>query len=143
MTARLVLVALVSTVSLARPAHPTTTAPALWIERQDGPNIRAIRTAFHQYGHKAENQAIRVAACESTGDHDGSDGYRLEPTAHNGSSTGLFELHRPSHEARARRLGFTWPQMFQAGPNALVAADLYGDGEDFHQWRWSQSCWAA
>jgi hypothetical protein len=110
-----------------------------WIERQDGPNIRAIRSAFHRYGHRVENEAIRVGACESTGDHDGSDGYRLEPRASNGQNLGLFEIHWPSHSGRAARLGIARHQLFDAVANARLAADIYGSHRSWGPWtcRWA------
>ena len=71
----------------------------------------AIRTAFGPAG----NKAVAVARCES----------RLIPTARNGVHAGLFQLSRHWHEGRARRLGFAWAQMYEAGPNIAVALDLY------------------
>ncbi len=85
----------------------------------------AIRAAFGSAGDKA----VAVARCES----------RLIPTARNGVHAGLFQLSRRWHEGRARRLGFTWAQMYEAGPNIAVALDLYREA-GFQPW----SCrWAA
>lgn len=66
----------------------------------------------------------------------------FNPTARNGSSTGLAQLHRRWHEARARRLGFVWQRMIEARPNLLVAADLWRE-QGMGPWRPSRACWAA
>lgn len=95
-----------------------------------------IRAGFARFGPDVAEQAIRVAGCESTGDETGQ---RLNPQAVNGPHAGLFQLSRTYHEARATRLGFTWAQMFEPGPNIAVAADIFGES------RWGPwTCrWAA
>lgn len=52
-----------------------------------------------------------------------------------GRLMGVKGKKNPNYEARARRLGFTWEQMYQARPNAVVAHDLWLEGRDWHQWR--------
>jgi hypothetical protein len=50
---------------------------------------------------------------------------RNQPAVVNGSGhTGCLQLSR-IHAARAARLGFSWVQMRQAWPNAVVAYDLW------------------
>lgn len=59
--------------------------------------------------------ALRVARCEST----------MRPDAvGRAGERGLMQVH-PVHRARIERLGYTWDQMLQPGPNLAVAHDLY------------------
>lgn len=95
-----------------------------------------IRSAFARFGPEVAEEAVRVAGCESTGD---ASGQRLNPAAMNGAHYGLFQVSRTYHDARVRRLGFTWEQMTEAGPNAVVAADLYGE----QRWGPWECRWAA
>ena len=77
-----------------------------------------IRRVFARFGPAVAEQAVRVAGCES----------RYDPAVVNSSGhTGLFQLSPRYHTARAQRLGFSWAQMREAEPNALVAADLYAE----------------
>ncbi len=78
-----------------------------------------IRFYFGNRGASTSDQerAVRVARCESG----------LQPTARNGQFTGLFQLGRGYHEGRAARLGYSWDQMWEAGPNIQVAADLWAE----------------
>ncbi len=78
---------------------------------QSGSIPAAIRAAFGSAGDKA----VAVARCESS----------LIPTKQNGVHAGLFQLSRTWHEGRARRLGFAWAQMYEAGPNIAVAHHLF------------------
>lgn len=97
-----------------------------------------IRAGFARFGPAVAEEAVRVAGCESTGDETGNN---LNEAAKNGPHAGLFQLSRIYHEERARRLGFTWDQMFQAGPNIAVAVDLFAE-----QGSWSPTwtcAWAA
>ena len=87
-----------------------------------------IRAGFARFGPDVAEQAVRVAQCEST----------LNPAATNGHHAGLFQIAEPYHRARIARLGFTWAQMLEAGPNVAVAADLYGES-GWQPW----SCWWA
>lgn len=74
---------------------------------------------------------VRLARCEST----------LNPTARNGTHIGLFQLAKRYHETRARRLGFTWSQMTQSTPNAVVAHDLFRE-QGRTPWLASRQCWS-
>lgn len=86
-----------------------------------------IRATFARFGSLVAEQAVRVAKCESG----------FSPTARLGPNVGVFQLNGSFHRARAARLGFTWEQMTQAGPNIAVAADLYGDS-GWGPWSWLQ-----
>lgn len=84
-----------------------------------------IRRVFARFGPDVAEQAVRVAWCESH--HD--------PAVVNSSGhTGLFQISPRYHQARAQRLGFSWAQMREAEPNALVAADLYGETHSWRAW---------
>lgn len=76
-----------------------------------------IRSVFGRFGADIAEQAVRVAQCES----------HLNPRATNGSHVGLFQISGRYHQGRVARLGFTWSQMYEAGPNTTVAADLFGE----------------
>lgn len=76
-----------------------------------------IRRAFARFGAEVAEEAVRVSGCETGG--------TWNPAARNGAHAGLFQLSRTYHEDRARRLGFTWEQMFQVEPNIAVAVDIY------------------
>jgi hypothetical protein len=82
--------------------------------------IAVIREVFVRFGLDVAEQAVRIAGCETGGTYN--------PAVVNSSGhTGLFQLAPRYHTARAQRLGFTWDQMREARPNALVAADLYAE----------------
>lgn len=82
--------------------------------------VAVIRDVFSRFGTAIAEQAVRVSSCETGGTFD--------PTVVNSSGhTGLFQLAPRYHTARAARLGFSWPQMREARPNALVAADLFAE----------------
>lgn len=68
-------------------------------------------------------EALDVARCES----------RFRPDARNGVHVGLFQLSGRWHRARAARLGYEWERMTEAGPNAVVAADLH-DEQGWRPW---------
>lgn len=88
--------------------------------RPTGEIVDIIRSAFARFGPDVAEQAVRVSRCETGG--------TFNPAVVNGSGhTGLFQLSPRWHTARAQRLGFSWAQMREALPNALVAADLYGE----------------
>lgn len=97
-----------------------------------------IRAGFARFGPAVAEQAVHVAGCESTGDPTGA---HLDPEATNGAHAGLFQLSKTYHEERARRLGFTWQQMWDAWANITVAADLFAEKM---RWAPTWSCaWAA
>lgn len=127
------------------PTPPTTararTAPTVRTTSIGPPVVAGelqdeIRAGFARFGPEIAEQAVHVAGCESTGDETGE---HLDPAAINGDHSGLFQLARRYHEDRARRLGFTWDQMLQPGPNIAVAADLFAE----HQWGPWTCRWAA
>ena len=121
----------------------TTTAPVA----RTAPTVRAasasrpapagsipdlIRRVFARFGPNVAEQAVRVSGCET--------GHTYNPAVVNSSGhTGLFQLSPRWHTARAQRLGFSWAQMREAEPNALVAADLYAE----QGWRPWTCRWAA
>lgn len=117
-------------------APPPTTPRARTAPRPVGEIADIIRRGFARFGPAVAEEAVRVAGCESTGDPSGQ---RLDEHAVNGQHLGVLQLSRKYHEARARRLGFRWEQMAEAGPNVAVAADLYSES------KWSPwTCrWAA
>lgn len=67
---------------------------------------------------------LPVAWCESRYDNEavGKAGER-----------GLLQIME-LHIARIRRLGFTWDQMFEAIPNALVGLDIWKDSQSWRAW---------
>ena len=61
--------------------------------------------------------AIRTAWCES----------RYRPRAEGkAGERGLMMIH-PIHIDRIQRLGFTWAQMYEVGPNLAVAYSLWAE----------------
>ena len=84
-------------------ARPLPAAPS---------DVRAAVCAA--FGPECE-RALRVAWCEST--------WRTDAVSR-GGHRGLFQLSR-IHQARAARLGFTWDQMLELGPNVAVALDIF------------------
>lgn len=115
-----------ATTSRARSAPTVRTASATppAVVRPSGVLQDLIRQGFARFGAEVAEQAVRVAGCESTGDETGN---RLDERATNGQHAGLFQISRTYHEDRARRLGFTWDQMWTAEPNIAVAADLFSE----------------
>lgn len=104
-----------STTSRTFVSHPRRTIPAA----PSSPVVDMIRAGFARFGPDVAEQAVHVAGCET--------GHTYDPHATNGAHAGLFQLSRTYHEERARRLGYTWSQMFEPGPNIAVAADLYAE----------------
>jgi len=51
---------------------------------------------------------------------------------------GLMQIH-PIHIPRIQRLGYTWAQMYEVGPNLAVAFDLWSE-QGTRPWRGSSSC---
>lgn len=116
-----------TTTTTARPrSAPTrrTTMRAASVAPSAAEALAVIRDVFSRFGAAVAEQAVRVSSCETGG--------TFNPTVVNSSGhTGLFQLSPRYHTARAARLGFSWPQMSEARPNALVAADLFAE----QQWR--------
>jgi hypothetical protein len=94
----------------------TTVKPPAAVART-APIPVMVREAFARFGPVVAGQAVRVADCETGG--------TFNPRARSGSHYGLFQISRRWHDARVRRLGFTWTQMTQVGPNVAVAIDIY------------------
>lgn len=104
----------------ARTAPTRRTVHALSVPASAGEAVAVIRDVFARFGAVVVEQAVRVSGCETGGTYN--------PAVVNSSGhTGLFQLSPRYHTARASRLGFTWAQMREARPNALVAADLYAE----------------
>lgn len=99
-----------TTTTRLRVVSPTTTIVEEPVAVPAGSVEEMIIATFGSEG----NRAIQVAKCESG----------LNPAARSGQYMGLFQLGN-YHRARAARLGFTWDQMLQAGPNIAVAYDLW------------------
>lgn len=129
----------ITTTSTTTVAPVATTQPVA----RTAPNVRAasvsrpvavgevadiIRAGFARFGPAVAEEAVRVAQCESN----------LDPRATNGQHASLFQISRTYHEARARRLGFTWEQMWDPTVNTTVAADIYGE-QKWQPWtcRWA------
>ena len=105
-------------VDAKKPKPRARTAPTRRVRAAatgDVPNL--IRSVFGRFGPTVAEQAVRVFGCESG----------FNPAARNGQHAGLAQLSKQYQEARARRLGFTWDQMFEPIPNLTVAADIYGE----------------
>jgi hypothetical protein len=79
-----------------------------------------IRVAFSERGATAaqQEQAIRVAHCESTLRHDA-----VSP---GGGNWGLFQINTV-HRGRVAAMGYTWDQMLLPYENARVAADIWAE----------------
>lgn len=108
----------VTVTTVARSAPTTTTAPKLTVAASGSvPDL--IRQGFAEFGPAVAEQAVRVAGCET--------GQTFDPGATNGAHRGLFQISGTYHRERVARLGFTWDQMYEAGPNITVAADLYAE----------------
>lgn len=113
-----------STTSTTRPPskrpiiHATQAGRAVVVGHDEV--VAVIRDVFSRFGPDVAEQAVRVSGCETGGTYN--------PAVVNSSGhTGLFQLSPRYHTARAARLGFTWEQMREARPNALVAADLFAE----------------
>lgn len=106
-----------STTAPPKVSHPARTIRAASVE--PGPIPDMIRAGFARFGSAVAEQAVRVSGCET--------GHTYDPHATNGAHAGLFQLSRTYHEERARKLGYSWDRMFEAGPNIAVAADLYAE----------------
>lgn len=99
--------------------------PSRAAARQPTTGPADVVATIHAVFGAAGDAAVRVARCES--------GLRADNRG-NPTHAGLFQLARRWHEGRARRLGFTWEQMYEARPNAVVAHNLWLEGRDWHQW---------
>lgn len=99
-----------TTTSTAPPARPVVFTGSV-------PDI--IRSVFARFGADVAEEAVRVSQCETGGTFDprstGAAGER-----------GPMQVH-PVHRDRVERMGFTWDQMYEPGPNAEVAAALYAE----------------
>lgn len=114
-----------TTTTTAAPTTTTTTGPEVKAAAVTGVAVHtgdiadAIREGFARFGPAVAEQAVDVADCESLG---------LNPHATgDAGERGLFQIHPKYHQDRIRRLGFTWDQMYEVGPNIAVAVDLYAE----------------
>ena len=84
----------------------------------DGPDEPFIPDAMRR-------DALFVLPCENRS---------LDPTAVSATAdAGIWQLN-PVHEKRATRLGFTWGQMLEPGPNTIVARSIWEDSRSFAPW---------
>jgi len=100
-----------------------------------------IRYVFPDY---LETTALRVAACESTGDHYFGDGYNLYVYAKNPNSTasGLFqELSGWWDGSQNNYLGGRAFNPFNPWANTRQALWLYRSGGWLTHWSASVGCW--
>jgi hypothetical protein len=79
-----------------------------------------IRVAFAERGATPaqQDQAIRVAHCESTLRHDA--------VSRGGGNWGLFQINRV-HRPRVEAMGFSWSDMLLPYENSIVAADIWAE----------------
>ena len=79
-----------------------------------------IRVAFAERGASVaqQDQAVRVANCESTLRHDA-----ISP---GGGNWGLFQINSV-HRPRVEAMGYTWDQMLMPYENARVAASIWAE----------------
>jgi hypothetical protein len=79
-----------------------------------------IRVAFAERGATPtqQDQAIRVADCESSLRHDA--------VSRGGGNWGLFQINTV-HRQRVANMGYTWDQMLLPYENARVAADIWAE----------------
>lgn len=106
------------TTTTTRPTTTTAPPPAATGSVPD-----AIRQGFARFGPAVAEQAVRVAWCESE---------HVERATGALGERGVLQLH-PVHRELAARLGYTWDEMYLAGPNAVVAAALY-ESEGWRPW---------
>lgn len=81
-----------------------------------------------------DRQALSVADCES-GDYDGLPPY--VPTANatgKAAERGPFQIHPTHANDLLPRLGLTWGQMYDVGPNVAAAIALYEDRGGWGHW---------
>jgi hypothetical protein len=90
---------------------PRTTTTFVVPERVDE-DLTDIEWLIRQTFPETPDKAVRVARCEST----------LDPTAvsPDGANWGLMQVN-VVHKALAARMGYSWAQMLEAGPNLAVA----------------------
>lgn len=100
---------------------------------------------IEKYWPGDDAQAVRVATCESGGDH-------LDERANRPGSqfVGVFQIGTDIHQDRMARVGrerdkgrgepYTKDDMFDAGRNTRVAWDLF-DEQGWGPWEDSRSCW--
>ncbi len=105
--------------------RPTTRATRMPNLRQPPADIAAAIRAFDwDWGW-----ATRTAFCESS----------LNPLDIGlAGERGLMQIH-PIHLDRIQRLGYTWAQMYEVGPNLAVAYDLWREQGEI-PWKGSSEC---
>lgn len=102
----------------ARTATATITRPATSATIAQLEQI--IRDGFARFGADVADQAVDQAWCETAG--------TLDPNSTGAAGErGLLQIHGRYHMDRIHRLGFTWDQMYEPGPNVAVAVNLYAE----------------
>ena len=114
-----------TTTTVAGTVNPVPSAAA----RPAGPVADEIRAGFARFGAVVAEQAVDVATCESD---------LVETAEGNLGERGVLQIH-PVHREMIERLGYSWDDMYRAGPNAVVAAELYSS-EGWRPWRGSGYC---
>jgi hypothetical protein len=91
-------------------------------------NVAAVRATFPEDPDTAE----RVSWCESRHDEQA-----MNPAT---GDSGLLQIS-PIHRPLVERLGFTWAQMRERGPNLIVGRWLYDRRGGWGDWFMSRGCW--
>ncbi len=116
-----------TTVTVTLP--PTTSAPrtttTFTVPERVDEDLSDIEWLIRQTFPETPDKAVRVARCEST----------LDPTAvsPDGANWGLMQVN-VVHKALAARMGYSWAQMLQAGPNLAVARAVYDRAGGWGPW---------
>lgn len=121
-------------------AHGAPTMPATGGDALDGETGRtleylsqAVHLGLPPDGYEHEpylpdamrRDALRVLPCENRS---------LDPRAVSATNDhGLFQLNRKWQEGRADRMGYTWEQMLEPGPNIVVATAIWKE-QGFGAW---------
>lgn len=84
-----------------------------------------VRCLIRKYWEGDDEQALRVAKCES----------EYNPRSENSCCVGVFQVYASSHEREMADLGYTRDDLYDAGKNTRVAYSIYhGDGDSWGQW---------
>lgn len=113
-----------TTVTVTVPTTPRTTTTFAVPERVDE-DLSDIEWLIRQTFPETPDKAVRVARCEST----------LNPGAvsPDGANWGLMQVN-VVHKGLAARMGYSWGQMLQAGPNLAVARAVYDRAGGWGPW---------
>lgn len=109
-----------STTAVVRLVPRARTAPTVVAEAvYTGDMPVLIRSVFGRFGADVGEEAVRVSHCETVGTFD-------PHSTGDAGERGLMQIH-PVHKERIARMGFTWDQMYEPGPNLEVAAAIYAE----------------